>query len=137
MYPALTDAQKTRRLPWLLGFQGLNAFACNLCIFGAVMALFFNALGMDKSQIGFLFSLLPLLGILAPFVSSHTARMGYKRTSVIFFLVRMFPVCLFLLLPTVMEHYGRSGAFLLVACVMASFGFFRVPLASASSCSVT
>ncbi|MBN1554817.1 MAG: MFS transporter [Phycisphaerae bacterium] len=126
MYPALTDAQKQRRLPWLLGFQVLAACASNLSIFGSVIALFFNALGMDKTQIGFLFALLPFLGVLAPFISSYTARFGYKRATVLFLLIRIFPVILFLFLPIVQERFGKIGAFVLIACVMSSFGFFRV-----------
>ncbi|MBN1941727.1 MAG: MFS transporter [Phycisphaerae bacterium] len=122
----LTDAQKMRHLPWLLAFQVLGAFACNLCIFGSVIALFFDALGMDKTQIGFLFALLPILGILAPFISSFTARLGYKRSSIFFLGFRMFFVAVFLLLPMVRGRFGPSGAFVLIACVMAVFGFFRV-----------
>lgn len=126
MYPALTDAQKTRRLPWLLGFQMLLAFSVNLCIIGPVIALFFNALGLDKTQIGFLFALLPFLGILAPFISSFAARLGYKRTAVVFLGGRMLLVAMFLLIPMVMEHFGRGGAFVLIAFVMGMFGVCRV-----------
>jgi MFS family permease len=126
MHSTLTDAQKIRRLPWLLGCQFVGTFAANLCIWGTVVALFFNALGLDKTQIGFLFALLPFLGILAPFISSFTARLGYKRSTVIFLGGRMFIVALFLLVPMVMERFGRSGVFVLIAGVMTVFGFLRV-----------
>lgn len=122
----LTNTDKTRRLPWLLGFQVLLAAGGNLCIFGPVFTLFLGALGLDKTRIGFLLALLPLAGVLAPFVSSGTARFGYKRMAVTFFSLRMVVAGLLLLLPMVSGFFGKAGAFGLVAGVIVVFGVFRM-----------
>ena len=58
MTPTLTDTQKIRRLPWLLAHVTLNDFFIHLVVFGSTLIMFLDALGMDKTRIGIIISLM-------------------------------------------------------------------------------
>ena len=79
----LTDQEKIRRLPWFFLHSSTNSIFSMLTFFGPVFILFLSDLGLPKTQIGFLLSLLPFAGLVALFIAPSVARAGVKRIFII------------------------------------------------------
>ena len=120
-----TTADKMRGLPWDLAHQATNSVFCNLTVFGSVFILFVDELGLGKTQIGFLQSLLPFCGILALFIAPTVARFGLKRTYLIFWGMRKIAIAFLLLTPWVSYHFGFQGTFIYISAVMLAFAVCR------------
>lgn len=122
---ALTDVEKIRRLPWLLTAEAFNAAFCILTFAGTVFLLFLHDLGLNEGQIGFLLSLIPFCGIVAPFIAPGVARFGYKRVYVAFWGIRKFVFALLLLTPAFVLRFGSEYAFIWVTGIIFVFGMCR------------
>jgi HEAT repeat protein/MFS family permease len=125
MKTQLTDAEKIRRLPWSIAQDAMNSTFCTFTIFGAVFILFLDELGLPKTQIGFLLSLLPFCGLLALFIAPAVARMGLKRTFIISWGTRKFIVAFLLLTPWILSRFGLHPAFMYVAVILTIFAVCR------------
>lgn len=123
---ALTDAQKMRRLPWLVVGDVFNVYFFSLTFTGAVFVLFLDELGLATDQIGFLVSLVPLMAVTSPLVGPLARRVGYKRLFVAGRIVRTIPIGLIILTPTILDHYGKDGAFYWVSVMIFLFAVLRV-----------
>lgn len=122
----LTTADKMRRLPWyFVGHLGNGAFV-SLTVFGALFVLFLNELGLDKSRIGFLLSLLPFTGILAPFIGGVAERIGLKRLCLFGFGCRPIIILFLLATPWVLDNYDEQTAFRWVAGIILVFSIVRI-----------
>ncbi len=121
----LVEAANVRRLPWMLAGELLNSMFCVLTVFGATFTLFLDDLGLDKVRIGFLISLIPFSGIVAPFVARYVARFGFRRTFVLFWLLRKFAVAFLLLTPAILSRQGLNAAFAWVGLFIFLFAFCR------------
>jgi len=121
----LTDAEKTRRLPWLFAADAGSTVFCVLTVFGTVFVLFLDEVGLDKTRIGFITSLLPFCGLVALFVAPWVARVGLKRAVIISLTARKLVVALLVLTPWVLSRLGRGDAFLYVALILAVFSLCR------------
>ena len=106
MAKPLTDAQKIRRLPWLIGASLSNSVFCVLTFTGAVFILFLNELGLDKSRIGFALSLVPFSQIVGLFAAPMLSRIGLKRGYIFFFGLRKLVFSLMLATPLMLTHFG-------------------------------
>ncbi|MCC6168417.1 MAG: MFS transporter [Caldilineaceae bacterium] len=120
-----TTVEKLRGLPWSIASNAANTVFVQYTFFGSIFVLFLSALGLSKSQMGFLLSLLPFFGLIALFVAPAVARFGYKRTYLLFFGVRALVAAGLLLTPTVMHRYGPEAALTFVAVVTAVFSILR------------
>lgn len=120
-----TTIEKLRGIPWSIATFASNTFFVQFTFFGSVFPLFLNELGMSKGQMGFLFSLMPFLGLIAPFIAPWTARFGYKNTFLTFFGLRKIFTILLLLTPWVQNHFGPQGTLLFVSIIVACFAFSR------------
>ncbi len=80
---------------------------------------------MDKTQIGFLLSLIPFAGLVALFISSWVARFGFKRTYVLFFGVRKVITIGLLLTPWVASRFGSQGLLIFITLIMGGFSLSR------------
>ena len=58
MSPELSEEAKRRGLPWQLAHGALNSVFAYLTVFGPVFVLFLDELGLPKTQIGLLLSLM-------------------------------------------------------------------------------
>src|SRR5215468_11038616 len=121
MNRVLTNAEKIRRLPWNTALNATNNVFAQLTYFGPAFVLFLNELKFTNTQIGFLLSLLPFMGLVALVIAPAVARFGYKRTWLIFFGTRKVVTAGLLLVPWVMGRFGAGTALLLVAILMAAF----------------
>ena len=92
---------------------------------GTVFIFFLDELGLDTAQIGFLLALVPLAGIIAPFIAPAVGRFGYKRTFVTFWGIRKFVMAFLLFTPVALNRYGPRGAFLWVAAILIIFALCR------------
>ncbi|MFH1006066.1 MAG: MFS transporter [Candidatus Latescibacterota bacterium] len=120
-----TDSDRIRGLPWALAHETTNSVFTQLTVFGPIFLLFLNELGLPKVKIGFLLSLMPFCGLLAPFIASMVARAGIKRVFIIFWALRKVVVAFFLLTPWVMTRFGTDTTFLYVALLVGLFALFR------------
>lgn len=125
MSSSLVDAEKIRRLPWLVGGDAFNIMFVLLTFSGSVFVLFLDELDLNTSQIGFLLSLVPFCGVIAPLITPTVARIGYKRVFVTLRLVRIIPIGLMLLTPWVLQRYGKTGTFLWVSSMILIFAVMR------------
>ncbi|HMQ56873.1 MAG TPA: MFS transporter, partial [Anaerolineae bacterium] len=121
----LTDVEKIRRLPWLVAGDSLNTGFFLLTFSGTVFILFLNELGLDAAQIGVMLSLVPLVGIVAPFMAPWVGRYGYKRTFITFWGIRNFVFALMLLTPLVLDQFGEQKVFFWVAGIIVTFALCR------------
>lgn len=124
MTAPLTDVEKLRRAPWLLAGDLLNAAFFSLTFTGPVFLLFLDELGLQAGQIGFLLSLIPFCGIVAPFIAPTVARFGYKRIFVTFWGIRKGVIALLFLTPFITQ-FGSGAAFFWVAGVIFAFSLCR------------
>ncbi len=125
MSQVLTDAEKIRRLPWLIGGDAFNIMFVLLTFSGSVFVLFLDELGLNTSQIGLMLALVPFGGVIAPLVAPVAARVGYKRTFVVMRFLRMAPIVMLLLTPLVLQRYGETGAFQWVVGIIVAFALLR------------
>jgi len=99
-----TNLEKIRRLPWQIAGNAFNTMFCVFSFFGSVFVLFLSELNFDKTQIGFLLSLLPFCGLTALFTASKIARFGFKRTFLLFYSLRQTAVIMLLFTPFALTY---------------------------------
>jgi len=122
---APTTVEKLRGLPWGVVWNVANSVFAQYTFFGSIFVLFLNKLGLDKSQIGSLLSLLPFFGILAVFIVTPVARMGYKRAFLIGFGGRACTALLLLLAPIILGQFGQGAVLSFIVVTLVIFGIFR------------
>jgi len=120
-----TTVDKLRGLPWSYATNAFNTVFTQFTYFGSAFILFLDQLGLSKSDIGFVLSLIPFSNLLALWIAPWTARFGYKRSFVLFFGLRKVVTFLLLLTPLVVANYGARAAFFFVAGVVGLFAAFR------------
>ncbi len=120
-----TTIEKLRGIPWSIATFASNTFFVQFTFFGSVFPLFLSELGLSKGQMGFLFSLMPFLGLIAPFIAPWTARFGYKNTFLTFFGLRKIFTIFLLLTPWVQSNFGGQGTLIFVSVIVACFAVAR------------
>lgn len=121
----LTTAEKLDKLPWSIASNGMMNIFWQLFFSGAVFTLFLDALGLNKSQIGFLLSLLPYTGLLALFVAPLIAHVGYKRVYVTADAVRTTMAGFLIFAPWVAANFGLTVALSYITIVVTLFSVAR------------
>ena len=121
----LTDAEKIRGLPWRIASNALNSPFCLLTIFGSIFPLFLMDLGLPKTQIGFILSLIPFCGLIALFVAPWAARFGAKRTFLTFYGTRKFVVALLMFTPLVLASSDQQTTMIFIAIIISAFAVCR------------
>jgi HEAT repeat protein/Na+/melibiose symporter-like transporter len=122
---APTDVDKLRALPWGVAWSVANSVFAQYTFFGSIFVLFLNELGLQKGQIGSLLSLLPFLSIVAVFVASTLARLGYKRVFIGSMAARTATAALLLAAPAVLTQFGPETVLAFIVVTVAAFGLFR------------
>lgn len=120
-----TTVEKLRGLPWSVATNAINAIFSQFTFFGSVFVLYLNSLGLNKTEIGFILSLIPFSAILAPLVAPFTARHGYKRVFVIFYAGRKTITALLLFTPWFYNQFGVRGAFWYLVAIVGLFAVVR------------
>jgi HEAT repeat protein/nitrate/nitrite transporter NarK len=120
-----TTIEKLRGLPWSVAGDTGNTIFAQLVFFGPVFVLFLDELGLNKTQIGSLLSLVPFCGLIALFIAPATARFGFKRTFVTFFGVRKVITAGLLITPLVAARFGAGVAMAFVAAITAGFALTK------------
>jgi MFS family permease len=120
-----TTVEKLRGLPWSILSNATNTIYAQFTFFGSTFVLFLSYLNMDKTQIGFLLSLIPFAGLVALFISSWVARFGFKRTYIVFFGLRKVVTIGLLLTPWVAANWGGQGLLLFITLIMGGFALAR------------
>jgi MFS family permease len=120
-----TTVEKLGALPWSIAADSANAVFVQFTFFGSVFILFLSELGLSKSQMGFLLSLIPFSGLVALFIAPSVARFGYKRTFLTFFGLRKMVTAFLLLTPWVASVVGAQGTTIFVAIIVAIFALCR------------
>lgn len=121
----LTDVEKIRRLPWIITGDVFNMGFILLTFFGPVFLLFLDELGLEAAQIGLLLSFVPFCNIVAPFLASIVARVGYKRIQITFRTLRTLVIALLLFTPAILDRFGAEATFFWVAAIILGFSLFR------------
>jgi len=119
-----TNVEKLRGLPWGVAWSMTNSVFAQYTFFGSIFVLYLNQLGLDKSQIGSLLSLLPFLGIIAVFIAAPVAQLGHKRVFLTSMAVRTAVACLLLLTPTLL-NLAPETVLPFIVFTVAAFGLFR------------
>jgi len=121
----ITNAEKISKLPWSMGANSANTVFIQLTYFGSVFVLFLNALGLDKTQIGFLLSLIPFSDMIALFVAGLVARIGYKRTYVTSYGARTTITAGLLFTPWIASTFGAQATLLFITGIVGLFALCR------------
>ncbi len=125
MHSEPTTVDKLRGLRWSIISNAANTVFVQYTFFGSIFVLFLSELGLSKSQMGFLLSLMPFFGLIAIFVAPWTERFGLKRTYLTFFGSRAFLAAGLLLTPWVYANFGPDTALIFVALTTALFSGVR------------
>jgi MFS family permease len=125
VHPPPTTVEKLRGLPWGIAWSVANSVFAQYTFFGSIFILFLNELGLDKAQIGSLLSLLPFLSIVALFIATTLARLGYKRVFIVSFSARTSAAGLLLLAPLILARFGERAALAFIVLTVTTFGLFR------------
>ena len=120
-----TTVDKLRGLPWSIASNAANTVFVQFTFFGSVFILFLSQLGLSKTQMGFVLSLMPYCGLIALFVAPAVARYGYKRTYILFFGLRAVVTAFLLLTPWVAAQFGAALTFWYVAGIVSLFAILR------------
>lgn len=120
-----TTAEKLRGLPWSIGFSTANAVFIQLTFFGSIFVLFLSDLGLNKTQIGSLLSLLSFFDLIALFIAPTVARWGYKRTFLLFWGARNAVTLFLLLTPWILARFGSQVMLASVVAIVAGFAACR------------
>lgn len=128
-----TNAEKLRRLPFVMAFDTFNSTFCQLSVLGSIFILFLSGLGLPKSRIGMVQSLVLFCGVVSIFMAPVAARMGVKRVFITFWAIRNVFAAAVLATPWVYYAWGFNAAFLFVAVLMAGFSMCRSLAEAASS----
>ena len=124
-YHPPTTAEKLRSLPWSIGANACNAVFVQLVFFGPAFVLFLDELGISRSEIGFLLSLVPFTGLVALFIAPQVSQFGYKKTFLTFWGTRKLITALLLVVPFVTVTFSLEAAILLITVVMIGFSLCR------------
>lgn len=125
MPPEPAAAAKMRRLPWSLAANTANAAYSQLTFFGSVFVLFLSELGLSKTTIGTLLSLIPFFGMVALFLTPAVARTGFKRVYIACFTARKFVTLALLALPWLQAQYGPRVLFWASVAIIGAFALLR------------
>ena len=120
-----TNAEKMRALPWSVAAWAFNSVFVQLTLLGSVFVLFLSELGLSKSRIGDLLSFVPFAAVIALAIAPSIARIGYKRTFLVFFAARKATTLFILLTPWVLSTYGESAALVYVSLIVVLFSLTR------------
>ncbi len=120
-----TTAEKLRGLPWDVGFSAANSVFVQFTYFGSAFVLFLSELGLSKSQMGSLLSLLPFSNIVALFVAPTVARFGYKRSFLVSWSARTAATVLMLFTPLVSTYFGTQVLLAYVTVIVGVFAIWR------------
>jgi MFS family permease len=120
-----TTVEKLRGLPWSIASNAANTVFVQYTFFGSIFVLFLSELGLSKSQMGLLLSLLPFFGLVALFVAPWTERYGLKKTYLAFFGIRAVIASGLLVTPWVYAAYGPQITLLFVGAITALFSGLR------------
>jgi len=123
--PNPTNAEKIRRLPWLVVGNAFNAIFCELTVFGSVFILFLDELKLPKDRIGLALSLIPFCGAISLFVAPAVERFGHKKTFVTFFSIRKLFILGLLFLPAVKAAWGETASFYFILVMILGFACCR------------
>lgn len=123
--PAAAPPASARHLPWVVASGGLNALFATLTFGSSVFVLYLNGLGMPKTAIGFMLSLFPFCGVVAPLIIGRVQRFGLKRTFLWFYGTRKFVMALLALAPWVLIRFGPQAMFAYAAAVTMLFALCR------------
>ncbi len=120
-----TTTEKMRGLPWSLAANAANSVFAQFTFFGSVFILFLSELSISNTQIGFLLSLFPFMGLVALFIAPAVARFGYKRTYVTFWGLRKVITAFLILVPWVASQFGPEVTLLVITLITGGFGLCR------------
>ena len=120
-----TTVEKLRGLPWSMAGNAANVVFVKLTFFGSVFVLFLSTLGFNKTQTGFLLSLIPYFGLVALFAAPFVARYGLKRSYLTFWGLRQVATFAMLLTPLISARFGFQAMFIYVILVMIWFALCR------------
>jgi HEAT repeat protein len=120
-----TNAEKIRKLKWSYLSTATNTVFGQFTFFGTVFILFLDGLGLSKTSIGILLSLVPFFGLTALFTAPAVARFGYKRTFLTFWALRKAVAACLLLTPWVLGAFGATAASVYVGVIVAAFALCR------------
>ena len=120
-----TTADKLQGLPWSIAGNSANTVFVQFTYFGPVFVLFLSELNISKTQIGFLLSLFPFMGLIALFIAPAVARFGYKRTYLTFWGLRKLITLGLLLVPMILSRFGPEAVVLYITIIIGGFGLFR------------
>jgi len=119
------SAYMPRYMGWFLLSHGFNAVFYMLTFGSSVFVLWLADLGLSKDRIGFMLSLFPYCGLIAPFITSAVTRFGLKRTYMVFYGARKFVILLMLAAPWILQRFGAAVLFAYVAGVIFVFAMCR------------
>lgn len=119
------DRDQRRSVLWLVASVLSNSVFCRLTVFGSAFVLFLDHLGLDRSRIGLLLSLIPFAGLLALVSAPFVARIGYRKAYIGFFSIRKVAIGLVLAMPWVTEAWGSRAGLLWVAGLVLVFAVCR------------
>lgn len=125
MDKVVTNAQKTRALPWALAGDALCVIHVYLAFAGPIFLLFLDSLGMDKARIGIVLATVPLCDIIVLLVAPMAARVGFKRIFLTGWALRKFILVLLVAAPWVAAEFGKDAVFYFVATVVLGFSLVR------------
>ncbi|MCB0184759.1 MAG: hypothetical protein KDE31_10860, partial [Caldilineaceae bacterium] len=74
--PMPTMIDKLRGLRWSVTLNATNTVFTQFTYFGSAFVIFLDQLGLSKSDIGFVLSLIPFSNLLAILIAPATARYG-------------------------------------------------------------
>ncbi len=125
MAAVLTNAEKTRHLHWNTFMNATNMVFVQFVYWGSAFVLFLDALGFNKSDIGFLLALLLLSSAIALFIAPAIARFGYKRSFVLSFGLGRVVTLGLLFVPLVRDEFGTQTTLIYVTIIVLIFALCK------------
>ncbi len=122
----LTKAEKLRKLPWNIAFVTTNSIAIRLTFIGSIFVLYLSELGINKTLLGTIISILPFFNILSVFVAPKVARVGVRKVFIYSFICRYLVWALIVFSPWVREIFNQNIMVLMIILVVIVFAILRM-----------
>jgi MFS family permease len=122
----LTKAEKLKRLPWNIAFITTNSIAIRLTFLGSIFVLYLSELGINKTLLGTILSLLPFLNILSIFVAPRIARIGVRKVFLLSFTIRYLVWALIVFSPWVRSRFGQDVMVVGIIGIVIVFALLRM-----------
>lgn len=123
---SLTKVDKIKSLSWQYAFTATNSIATHLTFTGSLFVLYLNELGINKSQLGIILSIVPFVNVLSMFFANKVSGIGVRKVFLHVFSIRYLIWTPIIISPWIRKQFGSEVMVILIVSIVGAFSFLRM-----------